>query len=205
MKKRNTWLIGTLFLPGMACAGELAAETPRDIVVIAGDKVDTEEFQRSFEELGLDRWDAKAKLILAHHTPGHDGDGKEEAAFVAEADKKAIEKVIEDYFDGIGAADAERLNRAFAVKKATMVGMRKDGEGGYRFTAWKEMAPVIADWADHERPEGTGRDGEILAMNVTDGRIAAVTFRYKDEYYDVLTLLKVDGVWKIVTKTFVER
>lgn len=147
-----------------------------------------------------------ASPALAQDEPGHGDQSKATASSdMQDADRAAIEAVIEDYFDGIGAADAERLNRAFAVKKATMVGMRKDGEGGYKFSAWKDMQPVIADWADNERPEGTGRDGEIMDMKVVDGRIAMVMFRYKDEYYDVLTLLKVDDAWKIATKTFVER
>lgn len=122
----------------------------------------------------------------------------------AHADKVAIEGVIQDYFDGIGAADAERLNRAFAAPTAAMVGLSKTREG-VELRAWKEMETVIANWAENTEPEGAGRDGEIIDMIVADGRIATVMFRYKDEYYDVLTLLKVDGVWKIVTKTFVER
>jgi len=144
---------------------------------------------------------AAAAAVLVSAAFAQDAD----APSAADADRAAIEKVIEDYFDGIGAADAERLNRAFAVDKAAMVGLRRNDAGGYDFRAWTDMRPVIENWSDNDNAEGTGRDGEILHMNVTDGRIAAVTFRYKDEYYDVLTLLKVDGTWKIATKTFVER
>lgn len=114
-------------------------------------------------------------------------------------DRKAIEKVIQDYFDGIGAADDERLQRAFHVNAAAMVGISKENGGTLR--SFKDMAGVIENWAGNKNPEGAGRDGEILDMAVMDGRIAMVMFRYKDEYYDVLTLLKMDGVWKIATKT----
>ena len=120
------------------------------------------------------------------------------------SDEAMIEAVIEDYFDGIGAADAERLNRAFAADKAVMLGLAKT-DGGGELRAFKDMEAVIANWAGNDDPEGVGRDGEILDLAVVDGRIASVVFRYKDEYYDVLTLLKVDGRWKIVTKTFLER
>ncbi|MEM9168337.1 MAG: nuclear transport factor 2 family protein [Pseudomonadota bacterium] len=121
-----------------------------------------------------------------------------------EADREAIKVVIQDYFDGIGAADRARLDRAFAVDNAAMVGMVKTDAGG-EMRAFKDMDAVIANWASNEAPEGVGRDGEILDMMITDGRIAAVMFRYKDEYYDVLTLLKVGGEWKIATKTFLQR
>ncbi|MGF1543729.1 MAG: nuclear transport factor 2 family protein [Parvularculaceae bacterium] len=121
------------------------------------------------------------------------------------ADRAAIEAVVQAYFDGIGAADAARLDKAFAAENAAMVGLVKTRDGGSELKSWKDMSAVVANWAANEGPEGAGRDGEILQMTVTDERIAMVMFRYKDEYYDALTLLKVDGAWKIATKTFVER
>ncbi|MEM9013548.1 MAG: nuclear transport factor 2 family protein [Pseudomonadota bacterium] len=127
------------------------------------------------------------------------------SAETAVEDVAAIESAITDYFDGIGAADAERLNRAFAADKAAMVGVVKHDDGAREVMAFPDMTQVIAGWAGDPDPEGLGRDGEILEMKVVDGQIAMVMFRYKDEYYDVLTLVKVDDVWKIVTKTFVQR
>ena len=123
----------------------------------------------------------------------------------ADQDRAAIEAVIHDYFDGIGAADAARLNRAFAAEKAAMLGLVKKDDGSRDLMAFKDMESVIANWAGDPNPEGTGRDGEILDMSIQNGNIAMVMFRYKDEYYDVLTLLKIDGAWKIVTKTFYQR
>ncbi len=129
------------------------------------------------------------------------------APFAAQADdatdRAAIESVVQDYFDGIGAADRTRLERAFAVEHAAMIGLRK--EAGGALGSWKDMSAVVDQWVDQESPEGAGRDGEILDVSVVDGRIATVMFRYKDEYFDALTLLKVEGAWKIVAKAFVER
>ncbi|MEL7489836.1 MAG: nuclear transport factor 2 family protein [Pseudomonadota bacterium] len=121
------------------------------------------------------------------------------------ADRAAIEAAIQDYFDGIGAADAERLNRAFAADKAAMVGVVKHQNGARELMKFADMEQVIANWAGDPNPEGVGRDGEILDVKIVDGQIAMVMFRYKDEYYDVLTLVKIDGAWKIATKTFVQR
>ncbi|MEL6362120.1 MAG: nuclear transport factor 2 family protein [Pseudomonadota bacterium] len=120
------------------------------------------------------------------------------------ADKAVIETVIQDYFDGIGAADRERLERAFAADKAVMVGLGKSGPDTREHYAYTDMNAVIDNWVANKTPEGTGRDGEILDMWVRDG-IAGVFFRYKDEYYDIRTLLKVEGEWKIATKTYYER
>lgn len=122
----------------------------------------------------------------------------------AEEDRKAIEAVVAAYFDGIGTADAERLNRAFDAPNAAMIGVVKSDEGP-RVQAFKEMEAVIANWAANTAPEGPGRDGEILDLVIRDGVIAMVMFRYKDEYYDVLSLVKVAGTWKIITKAYVQR
>ncbi|MBI1392905.1 MAG: hypothetical protein GC152_09215 [Alphaproteobacteria bacterium] len=137
----------------------------------------------------------------------HEGDAEmaaeaTDASEIAAADEAAIADVVQAYFDGIGAADANRLNRAFAADKASMVGVMKSDEGE-KLMAWKDMGAVIANWADDPNPEGVGRDGEILDMKVMDGRIAMVMFRYKDEFYDVLSLAKVGGEWKIIAKAFI--
>lgn len=142
----------------------------------------------------LDREIVKHGVLL-----GPDGYTEEDAA----ADILEIEAVIQDYFDGIGGADQERLERAFAVQNAAMVGLVK--EDGGKLKSWKDMSAVVDGWASNTRPEGIGRDGEILQTYFLGGQIAMVMFRYKDEYFDALTLLKVDGRWKIATKTFVER
>lgn len=123
----------------------------------------------------------------------------------SDTDRTAIEAAIHDYFDGIGGADAERLNRAFAARNATMVGLFINEDGNHELTTARDMEKTLWRWASNNEPEGTGRDGEILDMSVVDGKIAMVMFRYKDEYYDVLSLLKIDGLWKIVSKTFYER
>ncbi len=123
----------------------------------------------------------------------------------SDADRAAIEAAIYDYFDGIGGADAERLNRAFAAGNATMVGLFINEDGKHELTTARDMEKTLWRWAANDKPEGMGRDGEIIDMSVVDGKIAMVMFRYKDQYYDILSLLKIDGAWKIVSKTFYER
>lgn len=128
------------------------------------------------------------------------------AAFADEAaDKAAIEAAVVDYFDGQGEASIERLNRAFARDIVSMVAARKNDEGVVALTAYKDMGPVLDNWAANQNPPGAGRDHEILDMHIQDGKIATVIFRYTDRFYDALTLIKVDGEWKIVAKAFVEQ
>ncbi len=120
-----------------------------------------------------------------------------------DADKAAIKAAVYDYFHGQGEASEERLFRAFAADHATMVGVIRNDQGEDSVRSWKDMNEVLANWAANENPPGGDRDGEILHMNVVDGRIATVLFRSADRFYDALTLAKVNGEWKIVAKAFV--
>jgi len=120
-------------------------------------------------------------------------------------DKEVITAAVFDYFHGQGEASEERLFRAFAADDATMVGVMKNDDGVEQIRAWRDMNEVLKSWAANANPPGGDRDGEILHMNIVDGRIATVLFRSTDRFYDALTLAKVNGEWKIVAKAFVRQ
>ena len=115
----------------------------------------------------------------------------------------AIETAVFDYFHGQGEASAKRLNRAFAAEQATMVGVTRDDDGNESVVAWKDMTEVIGNWAANDNPPGGDRDGEIVALEMVDERLAVVLFRSTDRFYDALTLAQVDGEWKIIQKAFI--
>ena len=118
-------------------------------------------------------------------------------------DKAAIEAAVYDYFHGQGEASEERLFRAFAADHASMVGVVKNDNDEEELKSWKDMSEVLTNWASNDNPPGTEREGEILNIQITDGRIATAHFRSADRFYDVLTLAKLDGEWKIIAKAFV--
>lgn len=119
-------------------------------------------------------------------------------------DRAGIETAVWDYFHGQGMGDAARMNRAFLTEHAAMVGVRRNAEGEY-VDSNEDMGAVIASWSRTQNPNGGSRDGEILSIDVVDGRLAVVLFRSTTRYYDALTLIKVDGAWRIVSKAFVTR
>ncbi len=121
-------------------------------------------------------------------------------------DRAAIEKIIfENYFDGVGTADANRLRPAFILNASVMIGLRRNGQGGHTLHVNKEINDTIDRWASNPEPDGTDRDGEILELSIVDGQIATAIFRYEDSFYDAFSLLKVEGKWKIISKTFYQR
>jgi len=119
------------------------------------------------------------------------------------ADKVAIEAAVNDYFQGQGEASEQRLFRAFAADHATMVGVVKDDNGNEIIKSWKDMNSVLNKWAANKNPVGGDRDGEIISMNIVDGRLAVVLFRSTTRFYDALTLAKLNNEWKIIGKSYV--
>jgi hypothetical protein len=122
---------------------------------------------------------------------------------VSASDKRKIEAAVYDYFDGQGEADFTRLSRAFD-DGAAMFGVRENDQGEEYLRVWPDMNKVIERWGNNPNPHGE-RDSAILDMKVTDGRIATVHFKSADRFYDVLTLVKIDGDWKIASKVFVSQ
>lgn len=122
---------------------------------------------------------------------------------VTKADERMIKAVVYDYFDGQGEASFARLDRAFA-DNASMFGVAEDDNGNEFVRVWPDMNKVIENWSSNPNPVGA-RDSDIISMAVTDGRIATVHFRSADRFYDVLTLVKVDGDWEIASKVFVNQ
>jgi len=114
----------------------------------------------------------------------------------AEADYVAIRAAVFDYFDGINEVNRERLERAFHPSAE----LKSVGEDGLLVT--QPIDEVIERWMTREPAE---REGEILAVDVTDGEIARVVFDYDGAYLDFLTLARVAGAWKIIDKVFVTR
>lgn len=128
-----------------------------------------------------------------------------QAEKVSRTDEAAITAAVLDYFHGQGQGSAERLNRAFAVEHASMVGVMRSDDGAETLRAWKDMREPIANWSKTPNPDAPDRDGEVLDMHIADGRIATVMFRSTDRFYDALTLVKIDGEWKIAAKVFVRQ
>ena len=122
---------------------------------------------------------------------------------VTKSDERKIKAAVYDYFDGQGDASFIRLDRAFA-DNASMFGLATDENGDDYNRVWPDMNEVIENWASNPNPVG-GRDSDIISMAVTDGRIATVHFRSADRFYDVLTLVKVNGEWEIASKVFVNQ
>ncbi len=117
-----------------------------------------------------------------------------------EKEQEAIEAIIKLYFDGMMERDRGKLDQAFDPS-ARLIGYR-----GEKFT----VTPY-EEWASGTAAGTTKRDPEDFDNKLLDIEIKGYTAVAKTElfwpefyYYDYLTLVKRDGYWKIVHKTWYE-
>lgn len=124
-------------------------------------------------------------------------------AFAGDPTSDAVAAAVFDYFDGQTERSAEKLNRAFAADTAAMVFTRTNDDGEMELTSMP-LSDILPNWAKGE-PGTEPRTGKILSMDVVDDRMATVIFDSDGRFLDALTLLKVNGEWKIVAKVFVRQ
>jgi putative lumazine-binding protein len=112
-----------------------------------------------------------------------------------DADEAAIREVVQLYFDGIIKYDEDSLRKAFHPQ-ANIIGTTDAGQADWEpFQQW-----VL--YTRGEAPDSTGRLNRIISIDIT-GR-AAIAKTDLDwphvHYVDYLSLLKIEGEWRIVNK-----
>jgi hypothetical protein len=111
---------------------------------------------------------------------------------------EALERVVRDYLDGMIFANAEQLRRAFHPDARVIGHFRGRLE-------WSSLEEFIADCIKAgSAPVNEPYYWEILSADVT-GDMAVI--KLTDDYLgirftDYLSLLRHDGRWQIVNKTF---
>jgi hypothetical protein len=109
----------------------------------------------------------------------------------------AIATVVRDYVEGMVLNDEPKLRRAFHPKASIM----GNYEGAVEWLTLDEFAASIADTAagPAATPVWTIRSAQIwgdTASAVVEDEFAGMKF------IDTLSLLAVDGSWKIVSKVY---
>lgn len=116
-----------------------------------------------------------------------------------EEEKAAIAKTVHLYFEGMIERDRDKLDQAFDPS-ARLIGYRGDK---FTVTPYEEWASGTA--------RGAKRNPDDFKNHLIEIDIKGYTAVAKTElfwpgiyYYDFLTLIKIDGNWKIVHKTWYE-
>jgi len=110
-------------------------------------------------------------------------------------DLQLIEKTINHYFDGLVNHKVESLSKAFHPKAS----MKWNDKGKYMEVNALE---ALSDYIKANDPVKTKT--KIVAINtVGDAANAQLELEYETFYFvDFMHLMKIDGEWKIVSKTY---
>jgi len=116
------------------------------------------------------------------------------------ADISAIQETVEHYFQGMYQGDTDRLKKAFHPG-AQVIG---HFQGHFALNTLEQFLGFVAS-APVPAQTGEAYDMRIVSLDMTGETVAVV--KVADLYQglrftDYLSLLKVDGAWVIVNKTF---
>jgi hypothetical protein len=118
------------------------------------------------------------------------------AAAAEPADEaKAIKAAVGDYVEGWHASDAERMARALHpnLSKGTV---KSVPESSTEYVDFMTAENLIA-YTKHNQKWVEGKKARSMKIVYQDERIAVV-HAVSDDFYDLCSLAKVNGEWKIV-------
>jgi hypothetical protein len=113
------------------------------------------------------------------------------------ADELAVRETIENYFRGHATGNGDYFKKAFHPE-ARLFWIR-DGQ-----LAERTSADYISGASGKPAPDEAKRKRRIESIDITgNAAIVKVALDYPDAHIiDYMSMLKVDGAWKIVNKTF---
>jgi hypothetical protein len=120
------------------------------------------------------------------------------------SDYDEIKETVFHYFEGYKTKDRERLERAFAVDVANMMGYWKNQDGELELFSIP-MGELIDKWVGPDYTPYEFRNGKILAIQIFSDVGATVLFDCGGRFMDTFQMVKLDGAWRIANKFFVDQ
>lgn len=117
------------------------------------------------------------------------------------SDVTAVEKVLQVYFDGLYEGDTRKLGEAFHAASHLYAAGADGKASDWPVGEWFKMV----DSRPSGKAKGSVRADRIVSIDFSGPAtaIAKVECQLPPRYFtDYLTLLKVDGRWQIISKTF---
>jgi hypothetical protein len=117
-------------------------------------------------------------------------------------DYDAIKETVFHYYEGYRDKNRERLEKAFSLEVASMMGYIKNNEGEFELFSMK-MKDAIEQWAAPDYTPFECSDGNMLAVDIFSNVGATVLFDFGGKYLESYQLVKINGAWLIVSKFIV--
>lgn len=118
-------------------------------------------------------------------------------AFGQTSDKDAVMVPLENYLKGHATGDGEYFKKAFHTE-GSMIWIR---DGKYTTRSFAEYIAGATGKPPADEAQRKRRIGTVEVVG--NAAVATIILDYPAvKFTDYMTLLKIDGEWKIVTKTF---
>lgn len=118
-------------------------------------------------------------------------------------DEAAIKACVDKYYRGVIGADAALIREAWDMDNGRMASVNSSGASDH-----VSVVPVnqaIAWWI---RVKAHTSSSHVLNVDIVDGQMASVKHEFiynKLQYIEFITLFKVNGTWKIVSKEYTQK
>lgn len=121
-----------------------------------------------------------------------------------------IQQTIQHYYDGYIDRDIDKLNKAFDTENGTMkIPITENTKTiGFKNAYFKDLMPIWGNRAKLSKEVLKNCALQILNIDVVDAEIASAKISMKVDtvtYIDILSLQKINDVWKITNKIYVVR
>lgn len=115
------------------------------------------------------------------------------------SDLDSIHQCVQFYFDGMYESDVEKLKKAFH-STAFLIGYYEGNLAHIPLNNWLEMIEKTPP----PRDNGEAYDMKIVSVDITDNvAVVKVADLYLGlRFTDYLSLMKIEGSWRIVNKAF---
>ena len=118
-------------------------------------------------------------------------------------DYDAIKETIYHYFEGYQTKDRARLERAFALDVAHIIGYAKNKDG--QLELWNlPMREMIDNWVSDDESLPELEYGKILGIHIFSDVAATALFDCAGVFIDTYQMVKLDGEWRIANKFYTD-
>ena len=118
-------------------------------------------------------------------------------------DYDAIKETIYHYFEGYQTKNRSRLERAFALDIANIMGYAKNKDGHLHLWS-RPMRDEIEDWLSDDESLPKLAYGKILAVHIHSDVAATALFDCAGVFIDTYQLVKLNSEWRIANKFYTD-
>lgn len=142
-------------------------------------------------------------MTMFSHTLMAEENQRKTVFATSEETTRQIEDVIfNKYMGGQISGDVRVIQDAFSVD-AVMLSPNLSKAENKSLYRWLDMHSEVEKWGAVPNTKINTDNVKILKLDVIDERLATAQIKMEDRVYEVVTLVKIQGEWKIASKVYV--